>query len=125
MADALIPQDEELGMPSASQAGVIDILLPRALKARPDLAEPFIAALAKLPENPENPDVAAVRNLDEADFDLVSHIIAGSYFLNEEVNKTLKYPGQESLPYDPDYDEIMEVVGRVIDRGPIYVTPAA
>lgn len=123
VGDALIPADEEQGMPSASQAGVPDVLVPRALKARDDLLAPFVVALARLPAEPPADALAAVRALGEADFDLVSHIVAGAYFLNDDVNRRLKYPGQETLLYDPDYDEIMDVAQRIMDRGPIFVDP--
>jgi hypothetical protein len=123
--EALIPKDDEQGMPSALEAGVIDILLPRALKARPELGPPLIAALSRLPaEAPINP-LVALKQLGDADFDQISHLIAGAYFLDFEVNRRLKYPGQEAMDYAPDYDEVMEVAQRVMDRGNIYVDPKA
>ena len=121
VGDTLIPADPEHGMPSASGVGVPKTLLPRALKARPDLLEPFIAALSRLPPVPPEAPLDALRDLGTAEFDLVSHLIAGAYFLDESVNRTLRYPGQEALLETPDYDEIMEVVQRVIDRGPVYI----
>ncbi|MCW2833523.1 MAG: hypothetical protein JWN68_1476 [Nocardioides sp.] len=121
VADALIPAAPELDMPSAVEAGVIDRLLPRALQARPDLAGPLVAALADLPVLvPEDP-LGAVRALEGAQFELVSHVIAGAYFLDDEINRRLKYPGQESLGYDPDFEEIEEVINRVIARGPVFI----
>ena len=72
-------------------------LLPRALKARPELGPPLINALAKLPvEIPVDP-LASLKTLGDADFDQISHLIAGAYFLDLEVNRRLKYPGQEAL----------------------------
>ena len=122
-SDVLIPNGASLGMPSATEAGVIDTLLPRALKARPDLSGPFVEVLRRLPIEEPADGLQALRDLGEDEFFLVSHLIAGAYFLNEDVNRRLKYPGQQALSYDPDYDEIQEITDRVIARGPRYITP--
>ena len=122
-SDVLIPSDASLGMPSATEAGVIDTLLPRALNARPDLSESFVEVLRRLPIEEPADGLQALRDLGEDEFFLLSHLIAGSYFLNEEVNRRLKYPGQQALSYEPDYDEIQDVTDRVIARGPVYITP--
>jgi hypothetical protein len=123
--DALIPHDDEQGMPSALEAGVVETLLPRALKARPELAPPLVAALARLPAQAPADPLAALKALGSADFDQISHLVAGAYFLDFEVNRRLKYPGQEAMDYSPDYDEVMEVAQRVMDRGSIYIDPNA
>lgn len=125
VCDALIPHDSEQGMPSALEAGVIETLLPRALKARPELGPPLVAALQRLPAEPPPHPLTTLKELGSADFDQISHLIAGAYFLDFEVNRRLKYPGQEALDYAPDYDEVMDVAQRVIDRGNIYVDPNA
>lgn len=120
VCDALIPADPSGLLPSAIDVGVPGRLLARALKARPDLVDPFVNALSRLPEEAPADPLSALEARD-ADFNLVSRLIAGSYFLDLEVNQILRYPGQEAMPYDPDYDEITEMVQRVIDRGPLFV----
>jgi hypothetical protein len=121
VADALVPSDAKSGMPSATEAGVPERLLPRALKERHDLAPSFFLALSRLPEaRPENP-LEAIRALGADDFYTVSFLIAGAYFLDEAVNRKLRYPGQEALYETPDYDEIMEIIERVQARGSVYV----
>lgn len=120
VCDALIPDDPKGELPSAVKAGVPTVLLPQALKARDDFHEPFISALSRLPvARPADP-LDAIHALGEADFQLVSHLIVGAYFMSAEVNAKIGYPGRLELPLDPDYDEIMEVVTRVKDRGPVY-----
>lgn len=120
--EALIPADAELGMPSAVEAGVPDRLLPRVLKVRPDMVEPLVTAMARLPiEAPSDP-LATLLALGDADFGLVSRLIAGAYFLNDDVNALLGYRGQEALSLDPDYDEIIAVTEKVQARGPIFRT---
>ena len=121
--DALIPADPDYGMPSATQAKVQTLLLPQALRARDDLIEPFVSALARLPSTVPAQPLQALHDLGGEDFELVSRLIAGAYFLSPEINQKLGYPGQQEMPYDPDYDEIMEVVQRIIDRGPVYIDP--
>ena len=118
--DALIPSDPGGSLPSALDVGVPGRLLARALKACPDLVDPFVAALGRLPATAPVDPLSALEAMG-ADFDLISRLIAGSYFLDLEVNQILRYPGQEALPYEPDYDEITDMVQRVIDRGPIFV----
>lgn len=121
VADTLIPSDAKSGMPSATEAGVPERLLPRALKERQDLAPSFFAALSRLPEAcPSNP-LDAILALGADDFHTVSFLIAGAYFLDEAVNRKLRYPGQEALHETPDYDEIMEIVEKVQARGAVYV----
>lgn len=121
VADALIPSDEKLGMPSATEAGVPGRLLPRALKERDDMAQSFFKALSRLPEDCPRDPLDAIRALGADDFYVISFLIAGAYFLDEAVTRKLRYPGQEALYDTPDYDEIMETIERVQSRGAVYL----
>lgn len=121
VADALIPSDARLGMPSASEAGILERLLPRALKERDDMAPSFFNALLRLPETRPTDPLGAIRTLGTDDFYVISFLIAGAYFLDEAVNRKLGYPGQDALYETPDYDEIMEAIERVQSRGTVYV----
>ena len=122
VCDAILPGDEVLGMPSASGAGVVTHLLPRALKVRDDHAEDFIQAVASLPAAAPAERLATISELlSPESFDLITHLIAGAYYLSEDVNAKLGYKGQESMKYDPDFDEISEIANRVIERGPVYI----
>ncbi|AZO07861.1 hypothetical protein EJ074_01035 [Mesorhizobium sp. M3A.F.Ca.ET.080.04.2.1] len=124
VADTLIPSDSKSGMPSATEAGVPERLLPRALKERHDLAPSFFLALSRLPETCPSSPLDAIRALGSDDFHTISFLIAGAYFLDETVNRKLRYPGQEALHETPDYDEIMEAIERVQARGSVYVDVA-
>jgi hypothetical protein len=121
VADALIPQDHDHAMPSASEAGIFERLLPRALKERDDMAPSFFKALDRLPENSPPSPLEAIRALGIDDFYVISFLIAGAYFLDEAVTGKLRYPGQEAIFETPDYDEIMETVERVQERGAVYL----
>ncbi len=121
VADTLIPSSPEFGMPSATEADMLNRLLPRALKERDDLAPSFFKALSRLPENCPNDPLDAVRALGADDFYVISFLIAGAFFLDEAVVRKLQYPGQEALYETPDYDEIMETIERVQLRGAVYL----
>ena len=125
VADALIPSDPKFGMPSATEAGMLDRLLPRALKERDDMAPSFFKALSRLPEDRPSDPLGTVHALGADDFYTISFLIAGAFFLDEAVTRKLRYPGQEALYETPDYDEIMEAVERVQARGAVYLDVSA
>ncbi|WP_017958441.1 MULTISPECIES: hypothetical protein [Rhizobium] len=121
LCDTMIPGSAELGMPSASEIGVADKLLPRSLKARADLAPKFLELVATLPkERPADP-LAVINAVPVNDLDVIGRFIAGSYFADLSVQKGLGYTGYIALPMDPDYDEIMAIVEPIMERGPCYV----
>ncbi|BBZ03807.1 hypothetical protein MCHIJ_32440 [Mycolicibacterium chitae] len=91
--DALIPRDDYLGMPAATLAGLVETLLPRTLNARVDLLRPFVEAMSTLPAEPPSDPLGVLYGMDEASFEFVTRTIADAYFLSDEVNRTLKYPG--------------------------------
>lgn len=121
VADALIPSDAALGMPSATEAGLLDRMLPRALKERDDMAPKFFDALSRLPDDRPSDALGVIKTLSSDDFYVISFLIAGAYFLDEAVTRKLGYPGQEAIYENPDYDEIMETVDRVQSRGDVYL----
>ncbi|MBB3918605.1 hypothetical protein [Rhizobium fabae] len=121
VADALIPSDPKYTMPSATEAGIIDHLLPRALKERDDMAPSFLKALSRLPENRPDNALEVIRALGGEDFHVISFLIAGAYFLDEAITRKLRYPGQEAMHETPDYDEIMDTIERVQARGAVYL----
>ena len=121
LCDAMIPGDAELGMPSATAVGVLTTLLPRALKARPDLAPQFLEIVAGLPAEAPSDPLATISAIPVDLMDVVGRFVAGAYFSADEVAKALKFPGFQALPYEPDYDEIMDIIGPIIERGPCYV----
>ncbi|UUX94044.1 hypothetical protein [Aquabacterium sp. J223] len=123
VCDAMIPADPEGLMPSARDAGVPEIFLPRALALRDDWAAAFIAALASLPPEAPREPLAAIRALDPQSYYIVGQLVAGAYFMNAQVRQALRYPGQQSLHDEPDYDEIMAAAERVQARGSAYVEP--
>lgn len=91
VADYLIP--EAHGMPSAGDV-VDDARLRFVLRARPDLIEPFLAAL----EHPFGEDPSA--RLTALERDEPDHhaalllVVVGGYYTDKDVRDRLGYPGQ-------------------------------
>ncbi len=121
IVDALVPADRELGMPSASEAGVLDRHLREALLKRDDLMPSFITAVSRLPAGRPADPLGSLRSLETQDFDICTRVIAGAYFSDEKVNRTLKYPGQQSIISTPDYDVIIDAIDSVLNRGQLYI----
>lgn len=123
VCDAIMPADTTLGMPSASELDLTTDLLPRALEIRSDQRDRFIDVVGTLPTSRPSDPLGTLTDLGPDDFELVTHLVAGAYYLSPAVNAKLGYKGQEAMPYDPDYDEIDEIANRVIARGPRYIDP--
>lgn len=119
VCDVLIPSDSDLGMPSAFDAGVIEKYLPRVLLGRDDLADAFFDDLRSLPSTKPVNAMGRLTELKEG-FDRISRLIAGAFFLDENVNEKLGYPGQEEISADIDYEAIMSAIEAVLSRGTRY-----
>jgi hypothetical protein len=121
MCAAMIPGDASLGMPSASDVDVIDHLLPRALKGRPDLAPKFLEIVSSLPAAVPSDPLATINGIAAAQMEVVGRFIAGAYFSAKEVSTALRFPGFEALHENVNYDEIIEAIEPIMERGPCYV----
>ena len=124
IADQLIP--EAHGMPSAG--AVIDAKRLRfVLTARPDLAEPLVAALAPgLPADPGARRAALERDKPDLMAALVN-VIVFAYYTDKGVRDRLGYPGQEAITLQswklPQYIE-EGLIDTVLARGAIWRDPA-
>ena len=123
VADHLIPAAH--GMPSAG-AVVQEARLRFVLEARPDLAEPLMAALR--PELGDDPAtrLAALDGEPDHRAALVQVVVFG-YYTDKDVRDRLGYPGQEAKQlYSwkvPDYVE-EGLIDNVLARGPVWRDPA-
>jgi hypothetical protein len=123
VADHLIPAAH--GMPSARDI-VTDARLRFVINARPDLLEPFLAALR--PELGDDPGarLSALEAEPDLRAALVSAVVFG-YYTDASVRAGIGYPGQEAKTlYSwkvPEYiDEgLIEVM---VQRGPTWRDPA-
>jgi hypothetical protein len=124
LADVLIPAAH--GMPSASQVGVADRWVDDTLRLRPELRQVLRRALDGLPAGAD-PRATLVRlaSDDTEAFEVLGTVVAGSYYMAPEVRTSLGYPGQEARPLVDDTPQYLDMLERVVDRGPVYrPTPA-
>lgn len=119
--DALIPEDTTLEMPSASQIDLVHHYLPEVLLLRDDMADNFYAALAQLPEQAPENGLEALEKMDPKHFECITRLVAGAFFLDPGVNAKLGYGGQDAIWETPNYDEIVDRIQTVLDRGDVYI----
>lgn len=127
LLDVLIPGGD--GMPSARDAATSARWLPTALDLRPDLRpalETFLDAAARqLADGVEAADALRRIAIDSPDlFAAVTGLLAGAYYLDPGVRDSLGYPGQEERVLGDDTDSYLDLLERVVDRGPVYREPA-
>ena len=107
LADVLVPAGE--GMPSASEAGIADVLVDRVLAVRPDLADPLARALDLAPLDCADATdlLARLKGADRRAKDALVTVVAGGYYLDEDIRRRLGYPGQDARPVNafafPEY----------------------
>ena len=118
MADVLIPSAE--GMPSATEAEVPSKWIDDALRFRPDLEPSLLRALAFGAKYEANRAVEALNAEDVEAFDALGVLTSGAYFLNPTVKKLIGYPGQVPSPANDDVDSYIEMLTKVVERGPLY-----
>jgi hypothetical protein len=113
LADLLIPPVGE--MPSASAIDVAGTLLDVVLNSRPDL-EGRLAELLTVVAH-ESPERAVLTlQQDPERWELLTMVVAGSYFLHPRVRTLIGYPGQIAIPInqtsslEPHELELLNVV---------------
>lgn len=120
-ADALIPAAH--GMPAASEVGVADAQLDKVLRARPDLLEPMVAALAHADPGDLDGSLARMQAATPEGHDALVTAVAGGYYTNRDVRKRLGYDGQQPIEVRPEIipNYVEEgLIDPVLERGPIY-----
>jgi len=94
IADCMIPTSGD--MPSASDAGVGDLLHRKLARYRPDLVAAIGTILSRdIARSPED----FVRRLEVEDppaFLQLFQAVAGAYYLSPEVRSRIGYPGQQA-----------------------------
>jgi hypothetical protein len=124
IADHLIPAAH--GMPSAAEV-VGDDRLRFVLDARPDLAEPFAAALRPELGDDVAARLAALGSDDPSTLGALQLVIVAGYYTDKRVRELIGYPGQEAIEVKswlvPEYlDE--GLIDAVVARGPVWRDPA-
>ena len=123
IADRLIPAAH--GMPSAAEV-VGDDRLRFVLRARPDLVEPFVAALrAELGADPQA-RLDALERDEPAALAALQLVIVSGYYTGKRVRELIGYPGQlaievRSWEYPPYLEE--GLIDAVLAHGPVWRDP--
>jgi hypothetical protein len=124
IADVLICESDE--MPSATQVDVHTRWIDEALRLRPDLRSALDVAIGLVPPEADARD--AVEDIASARpevFEALGTLTAGSYYMDDRVRALMGYPGQEARRLVDDTDQYLDLLERVVERGPLYrPTPA-
>jgi hypothetical protein len=124
IADHLIPAAH--GMPSAADV-VDDARLGFVLDARPDLMDPFLAALR--PELSDDPQARldTLGHDEPAALAALQLVLVGGYYTDKRVRELIGYPGQMAIEVRsweiPPYLE-EGLIDAVLGRGQVWRDPA-
>ncbi|KQX74195.1 hypothetical protein [Aeromicrobium sp. Root472D3] len=119
IADVLICEAD--GMPSATQVEVHTRWIDEALRLRPDLREGLDAALELVRTAPDVRQVLGRLAVDHPDvFTALGTLTAGAYYMDDRVRELMGYPGQEERRLVDDTSEYLDMLERVVERGPVY-----
>lgn len=116
----LIPGGD--GMPAAVDCGVHNHWVDEALRVRPELRcdlDEVLAATTAAVESVE----ASLRALAETRSDVFARfgsLVAGAYYMDDDVRRALGYPGQEARVVTDETDAYLDLLERVVERGEIY-----
>lgn len=123
IAERLIPAAHD--MPSAADI-VGDDRLAFVLRARPDLLDPFVAALR--PELGDDPDarLATLERDEPASLAALQLVLVGGYYTDRRVREQIGYPGQLAIEVRsweiPVYLE-EGLIDAVLARGQVWRDP--
>lgn len=116
----LIPGGE--GMPGAVDCGVHNRWVDEALRVRPelrrDLDEVLTATAAAVPSVEARLQAFAETRPDA--FARFGSLIAGAYYMDDDVRRALGYPGQEARALTDETEAYLHLLERVVERGEIY-----
>jgi hypothetical protein len=121
LADVLVPSAGR--MPSASEIGVHERWIDKAIAARPDLADPLAALLAVAADRDPEVEVKRLRAEEEERFGLLLLVVTAAYYLSPKVKRLIGYPGQRPVEVFGDqaeHDLRDGILDSVIARGPIW-----
>lgn len=120
VCDLIIPSDERLQMPAASEVDSTGRQLDLVLAARPDLLRALVRAIALTATLPPEDAVRELREAEAGTYEAVCLVVAGCYYTHPAVRELLGYTGQEPKPVRSDQvPEYVEdgLLERVVERG--------
>jgi hypothetical protein len=119
-ADFILPSEE--GMPVASSVLRDGRLLHVALKARHEQASLVREVCAQL-QSPSHELIGQMFSDTPTAMEAVANIIAGAYFMDADVRRSIGYPGQVKRPagLEEAVDDLGDdLLDPVFDRGQLY-----
>ena len=124
IAERLIPAGH--GMPSAADV-VGEDRLRFVLRARPDLVEPFVAALRPELGDDQQARLAALEIDEPASLAALQLVLVGGYYTDKHVREGIGYPGQMAIEVRswevPAYLE-EGLIDAVLARGQVWRDPS-
>jgi choline dehydrogenase-like flavoprotein len=104
LADHMIPPSSRT--PAPSDAGIGRDLLDQAMRARPDLAPALHRALEHSVDDCAE-RLAALAHRDPEASNALELVVAGGFYMSEQVRAGIGYPGQMPHPVDPAETDYM------------------
>lgn len=120
LADILIP--EGAGLPKASDTMNLIDAIDRILAIRPDLMHPVKTYVENYP-NAANPDLNEVICFMGNQFEGISELISGAYFIDQRVLDSFNYLDLPTIPLDDEEVRVQllrEYVEPVVRRGSVW-----
>jgi hypothetical protein len=121
LGDLLIPGSEE--RPSVSEADRRRIWLSRALSVRPDLVDHLRRALRVAGSSDSLTTIENRLKEDPDGLEALTTVVAARYYMNPEIKALIGYPGQggrEGATPRETWEQAVDLLERVVDRGPTY-----
>ena len=112
VAGVLLPGDER--SPAAASVDDLDELLTRAIEAIGTERPALRSALALLPERPDWESLRSLATTHPAEFEVVSAVAAGAYFMSPAVLDTIGYTPGDRRAARPE-QVVDELEGGVLD----------
>ena len=124
LADVLVPSAD--GMPSASEIGVHERWVDRAIAARPELADRLEAVLAVAAGRDPEAEIARLQAEEDEEFRMLLLVVTNAYYLSPKVRRLIRYPGQRAVEVFADqaeHDLRDGILDPVIARGSVWRVP--
>jgi hypothetical protein len=118
LADVLIPSAGR--MPSASQARLAEEWVDHVLESRPDMTGELVSLLKAVKGQGPEEVVERLQTQPGTQFDTLSEVVAGAYFLNPKIRELVGYPGQQEIPIETSVEDLEKLTAPVVERGPMY-----
>lgn len=126
IVDELLPA--AYGMPSAREVDVHNQWIDEALRLRPDQRPGLIECIDSVDRQKGSLGIRGALTEFAAEhtesFGAAGNLIKGAYFMTDGARQAVGYPGQEARQLTDETNNYVEMLERVVNRGPMYRSPA-